>query len=173
MSFVSTLRRRGAALGVIALCAGGLAACAEDIGPGAYTPYAAGSVARVEEGTVLSAQPIRFRDDAGAGTGTVVGGVAGGVIGSQFGGDSAARAGLGVVGAIAGAAAGHALAQSASERDGFVYTVRIARDGQAIQIPQADPYPIPSGTRVYVSFGPDRARVQPIGGYAPPPPPFR
>lgn len=173
MSTAPVPRRRGAALAILAATSMSLVACAEDIGPGAYTPYAAGSVAQVEEGLVISAQPIRFRDGESTGTGTVVGGVAGGVVGSQFGGGAAARAGLGVAGALAGAVVGNAIAKNANERNGFVYTIRVARDGRTIQVPQADSYPIPQNTRVYVSFGPDRARVQPIGGYAPPPPAYR
>lgn len=173
MSISTPLRRRGATVAILAAASMGLVACAEDIGPGAYSPYAAGSVAQVEEGVVIGAQPIRFRDDESAGTGTAVGGVAGGVIGSQFGGGAAARAGLGVAGALAGAVLGNAIAKNGNERNGFVYTIRVARDGRTIQVPQADAYPIAQNTRVYVSFGPDRARVQPIGGYAPPPPTYR
>lgn len=167
------LRRRGPALAVALLATLGLAACAEDIGPGVYSPYTAGSVARVEEGVVVAAQPIRFRDDGATGGATAAGAVGGGIIGSQIGGSSGANAVLGVVGAVAGAAIGNAVARNANERPGFVYTIRLARDGGTIQVPQVDPYPIAQGAHVYVSFGPDGARVQPISGYAPPPTPYR
>lgn len=172
MLIPAALRRAGAAFGLAAIASMSLVACAEDIGPGAYSPYVAGSIARVEEGVVVNAQPIRFRDDPSSGASTVVGGVAGGVIGSQFGGDSAARAGLGIVGAVAGAVVGNAVARNVNERNGFVYTIRLTEGGRMIQIPQADIHAIPNGVPVYVSYGPDRERVQAIGGYplAPPAP---
>lgn len=170
MSFFSSIRRPATAIGLAILASGSLAACAEDIGPQAYPAYAVGSVARVDEGVIVASNPIQFRGGPENGAGTVLGGVTGGVIGSQFGGRGGDRALFGVLGAIGGAVAGNAIARSANDRPGVNYVIRLRRGGRQIQVAQADAYPIPTGTHVYVSYG-DRVRVQPIGGYGPPAPP--
>ncbi len=160
------LRKGAVAASLLVLAGGSLAACADDLGPQNYGPYAAGSVARVDEGVTVDARPIHFNGyDNGAGT--IGGGVAGAVVGSQFGGRYD-HGTFGVLGAIGGAVIGHEIAKGAGSQDGFVYTVRLRRDGRLIQVAQADRYPIPQGTRVFVSYG-DRVRLQPIT--APPPPP--
>ncbi len=166
-SFISR-RTPGATAALVILAAAGMAACAEDIGPRNYSPYSAGSIARVDEGVVVGTQPIRFGGyDNGAGT--VGGAVVGGVVGSQFGGRYD-HGTFGLLGALGGALAGNAIAKNANDRQGFNYTIRRRRDGALVQVAQADAYPIPQGTRVYVSYG-DRVRVQPIAGGPPPAPP--
>lgn len=160
---------RGVALAAVATLASiNLAACAQDIGPGQYSRFEAGAPARVEEGRVVSSRPITLGGGDRGGS-AVVGGVAGGVIGSQFGGRGVDRAGMGIAGAVLGALAGNAIAKG-NEQHGFAYVVSF-RDGSTVEIPQADPYPIANGSRVFVSFG-DRVRVRPAdeGERLPPPP---
>ncbi len=158
--------------GVIALTLSGLAAvslsaCAEDHGPGYYHPYQEGAIAHVEEGTVVSFRPVQFGPGDTTG-GTLVGGVGGALVGNAVAGRHDRGAGT-VLGALGGALIGNAIASS-DRVNGFAYTIR-RRDGQLIEIAQADPQPIPAGTRVTVSYGAGRARVAPLDGYAPPPPP--
>lgn len=162
-----SLRKRAVAVSLVLLATAGVTACAEDIGPRNYGPYAAGSIARVEEGQVIGAEPIRFGGyDNGAGV--IGGGVAGAVVGSQFGGRYD-HGSFGVLGALGGAVIGHEIAKNANDRRGFNYTIRRRRDGRLVQVAQADDYPIPQGTQVYISYG-DQVRVQPIvGGPAAPP----
>lgn len=149
----------------------GLAACESDLGPARYSPYEAGVPARVEEGRIVSWRPIRFGDPGAVNGATGVGAVGGGLLGASIGGDrhGDSLAG-GLVGAVVGGVLGHELAKS-GDRQGFAYVIRM-NDGHTIEVPQAQPNPIPNGTRVNVIFGP-RVRVEPIGAayYGPPPPP--
>jgi outer membrane lipoprotein SlyB len=178
---MARLSRRFGLVSVAALAALSLAACAEDIGPGRYERFEAGAPARVEEGRVISSRPITLGggDRNGA---TAVGAISGGVVGAQFGGRGVDHAAFGIAGAVLGALAGNAIAKN-NETQGFAYVIRF-RDDSTVEIPQADPAPIPDGTRVFVSYG-DRVRVRPAGDaerlpppprdayrdYPPPPPP--
>ena len=74
-----------------------------------------------------------------------------------------------LLGGIGGALLGNAIASS-DRHPGFAYTIR-RRDGGLVEIAQADPQPIPVGTRVSVAYGGGRARVSPLGGDGYPPPP--
>ena len=49
----------------------------------------------------------------------------------------------------------------------FAYVVR-RNDGSTFEVVQPDAYPIPAGTQVNIVYG-DRVRIEPIGGYPPPP----
>lgn len=173
--------RLAALASVSALAAVTLSACAEDYGPGRYDRFEAGVPARIEEGRVITSRPIIIgRGDTGGST--AVGAISGGVVGAQFGGRGIDHATFGIAGAILGGLAGHAIAEN-NQHPGFAYVIRF-RDGSDAEIPQADPAPIPDGTRVFVSYG-DRVRIRPANGepapeyrgpppggaYGPPPPP--
>ena len=164
---------RAARSGIVAVTLAGLAAvslgaCAEERGPGYYPPYEQGAIAHVMEGVVVSSRPVEFGPGDTAG-GTIVGGVGGAVVGSAVAGRGDRGAGA-VLGAVGGALLGNAIA-SGNRVHGFAYTIQ-RPDGRLIEIAQADHDPIPTGMRVSVSYGPDRrARVSPLGGYGPPPPP--
>ena len=177
-----SLSRAAALATVTALTAVSLASCAEDIGPGRYDRFEAGAPARVEEGRVVASRPIVIGGGNTRGA-TTVGVLAGGAAGSQFGGRGIDHAAFGIAGAILGGLAGHAIAEG-NQHPGFAYIVRF-RDGSDAEIPQADPAPIPDGTRVFVTFG-ERVRIRPAGNsepapeyrgrprggeYGPPPPP--
>jgi outer membrane lipoprotein SlyB len=174
MSFHPALRNVLAA-GLMGAATLSLGACAEDRGPGVYSPYEEGYMAHVWEGTVVGARPIEFGPGDTTG-GTVVGGVGGAVVGSAVAGRGDRGAGA-VLGAIGGALIGNAIASS-NRTHGFAYTIRRG-DGRLVEVAQADPQPFPEGSRVSVSYGPGhRARVSPLygppdggGGYPPPPPP--
>ena len=159
-----------AALLLSAVAVSGLAACESDLGPSRYGPYEAGVPARVEEGRVVSFRPIRFGDPQNVNGATTAGVIGGGALGASLGGDTGGSVAGGLLGAVVGGVVGHELGKS-GERNGFAYVIRM-RDGRQLEVPQADRYPIPDGTRVNVVFGP-RVRVEPIGQayYGPPPPP--
>ena len=150
----------------------GLAACESDYGPGRYSPYEAGVPARVEQGRIVSWRPIRFTDQGNVAGATTAGVVGGGVLGASLGsnryGDGSLAGGL--IGAVVGGVLGHEIAKG-GDRQGFAYVIRM-NDGHTLEVPQAQPEPIPNGARVNVIFGP-RVRVEPIGSgyYGPPPPP--
>lgn len=154
MSFASRARL----CAVAALAALGLTACAAQTGPYSYAPYEAGMIARVEEGTIVSARPIRLETYQN-GSGGLVGGVAGAAIGSQFGGDTGGTVAGAVIGGLLGAVAGDAIANN-ENRNGFAYVIRRERDGSMIEIAQPDVQPLPLGMRVHIAYG-DRVRVTP------------
>jgi len=167
MTIRNTARSSVIALTLVSLSAAGLAACADEAGPGYYPPYAEGRIAQVQEGTVVSFRPVSFGPHDTAG-GTIIGGVGGAVAGSALAGRGSHGVGA-LLGGIGGALIGNAVASS-DRHPGFAYTIR-RRDGGLVEIAQADPQPIPAGTRVTVAYGGGRARVTPIGGGYPPPPP--
>jgi outer membrane lipoprotein SlyB len=167
MNIRSTARSGVIALTLTGLAAAGLSACAEDRGPSYYGPYEQGRIAQVEEGTIVSFRPVQFGPGDTTG-GTIIGGVGGAVAGSAIAGRGDRGVGA-LLGGLGGALIGNAVASS-NRVNGFAYTIR-RRDGQLVEIAQADPQPIPPGTRVTVSYGGGRARVAPLGGYGPPPPP--
>lgn len=138
----------------------GLGACATDPGPYAYSPYEAGAISHVEEGTVLAVRPVVF-DQQRRGSGALVGGAAGATIGSQFGGDSGGHLLGAVIGGMVGAVAGDAVS-TGNARNGFAYTIRRQRDDSVIEIAQVEPQPLQPGTRVSIVYG-DRVRVVPAG----------
>ncbi len=167
MTIRNTARSSVIALTLAGLSAASLAACADERGPGYYPPYAEGRIAQVEEGTVVSFRPVSFGPHDTTG-GTIIGGVGGAVAGSAIAGRGDRGAGA-LLGGIGGALLGNAIASS-DRHPGFAYTIR-RRDGGLVEIAQADPYPIPQGTRVTVTYGVGRAHVAPLDGYPPPPPP--
>ena len=137
-----------------------LSACATMPGPYAYSPYEAGAVARVEEGTVVTARPVAFGTQQ-QGSGALVGGLAGATVGSQFGGDSGGHLAGAIIGGLLGAVGGDAIQNNnARASTGFAYTIRRERDGSLIEVAQAEPQPIAPGTRVHITYG-DRVRVVP------------
>ena len=167
---IRTAARSGLiAIALSGVAVAGLTACADERGPGYYPPYAEGRIAQVEEGTIVSFRPVSFGPHDTTG-GTIIGGVGGAVAGSAIAGRGDRGAGA-LLGGIGGALLGNAIASS-DRHPGFAYTIR-RRDGGLVEIAQADPQPIPVGTRVSVAYGGGRARVSPLGGdgYPPPPPP--
>ena len=160
-------RRVSTALALSAVAVTGLSACADEYGPARYPPYAEGRIAHVGEGVVVSYRPVSFGPHDTS-EGTVIGGVGGAVAGSALAGRGSRGEGA-ILGAIGGALLGTAIAGS-DRHSGFAYTIR-RPDGGLVEIAQADPAPIPVGTRVTVTYGAGRARVAPMGGYGPPPPP--
>lgn len=135
-----------------------LGACATQPGPYAYSPYEAGTIARVEEGTIVSSRPVSFGSQQ-RGSGALVGGAAGAAVGSQFGGDTDGRLFGALLGGIMGAVAGDAV-QNNNTGYGFAYTIRRERDGSMIEVAQAEPQPLPNGARVHITYG-DRVRIVP------------
>ena len=161
------ISRTLAGVSLAAVAALSLGACASDLGPSQYERYEAGAPARVEEGRVISSRPITLGggDRGGA---TAIGALSGGAVGAQFGGRGVDHATFGIAGAVLGAIAGNAIAKN-NEAQGFAYVVRF-RDDSTVEIPQVDAYPIPDGTRVFVSYG-DRVRIRPAGSGESLPPP--
>lgn len=138
----------------------GLAACETMPGPYAYSPYEAGAIARVEEGTIVSARPVAFGRQQ-QGSGALVGGLAGATVGSQFGGDSGGHVAGAIIGGLLGAVAGDAVQNNnARASTGFAYTIRRERDGSLFEVAQPEYQPIPPGTRVHITYG-ERVRVVP------------
>jgi outer membrane lipoprotein SlyB len=136
----------------------GLTACATTPGPYGYSPYEAGMVARVEEGTIVSARPVAFGPRQ-QGSNAAVGGLAGAVVGSQFGGDSGGHLAGAIIGGVLGAVIGDSVEKNGAAT-GFAYTIRREPDGNLIEIAQAEPQPLSVGSRVRISYG-DRVRVVP------------
>jgi outer membrane lipoprotein SlyB len=158
LPFVSASMSRLLILGAALAGTLGLAACATTPGPDGYSPYEAGSIARVEEGTIVSVRPVRFGQQQN-GSGAAVGGLAGAAVGSQFGGDTGGHIAGAVIGGLLGAVVGDAV-QDGKTTNGFAYTIRRQHDGSLIEIPQAEPYAMPVGARVHITYG-DRVRVTP------------
>ncbi len=102
-----------------------LSSCGRDMNSNVYTSSA--PVGKVLEGVVVSARPVKIKDNdklQDNTLGMVVGGLAGGVGGAQIGkgkGQLAAAAGLGLAGAALGAVAQDKLSTS----DGMEYVVRL------------------------------------------------
>jgi outer membrane lipoprotein SlyB len=149
----------------LVLAAVGLTACASEYGPERYPAYAAGVPARVEEGRVVSFRPVQLTGES-TGGGAVAGAVVGGVAGSAVAGRRDRGVGA-LAGAVLGGLAGNAIEQN-NTRNAFAYVIR-RRDGSTFEVVQPDPGPIPVGTRVNIVYG-DRVRIEPVGGYPPPPP---
>ncbi len=148
-------------LGVTALSSALLlGACASDLGAGSYSRSSVGQISRSDSGVIMSSRPIRI-EGTKSGVGTVGGAAIGGLAGSELGGDNTGRAVGAIVGAIAGGLLGSAVEKSATESQGFSYSIRLDRDGEYISIAQAGgDYPIPNGTPVWVEYG-ERTRVIP------------
>jgi outer membrane lipoprotein SlyB len=157
---------RSAAIASVLLAGAGLAGC-ESTNAYNYAPYEAGQAVPLEPATIVNVRPVRIggRD---SGAGTVGGALVGGASGAAIGGDAAG----GLIGAVAGAVIGNAVERGATRQTGFAYDVRMQRSGRVLEVVQPDPQPIPVGSQVYVSFGP-QARIIPAGppGAPPPPPP--
>lgn len=154
-------RRRGA--GVYAALAMGalltVGGCASNQGARDYSRAEVGQVARVDEGTVISSEPVTIEGREGI-LGAATGAVIGGIAGSQIGGGDDEQAIAGVIGAVGGGIAGRQIEKSATTKPGFRYTVRLARTGELITIVQGGDVAMPNGTPVYVQYG-ERARVVP------------
>ncbi len=169
MNIRKTARSSVIALSLVGLTTVGLSACADERGPGYYPPYAEGRIAHVGEGTIVSFRPVEFGPHDTTG-GTIIGGVGGAVAGSALAGRGDRGVGA-LLGGLGGALIGNAIASS-DRVHGFAYTIR-RPDGALVEIAQADPQPIPPGTRVTVTYGAGmRAHITPLyGPPAPPPPP--
>lgn len=137
-----------------------LAGCASGLGANSYERGTVGTVARVEEGTVVASRSIVIEgSQTGQTVGTATGAVIGGVAGSQIGGGSDERAIAGVIGAVGGGILGNAIGKNATKQPGFAYTVRL-RSGELVTITQGGDLAIANGTPVLVEYG-ARARVIP------------
>jgi outer membrane lipoprotein SlyB len=137
-----------------------LAGCASGLGANSYERGQVGTVARVEEGTVVASRSIVIEgSQTGQTVGTATGAVIGGVAGSQIGGGSDERAIAGVIGAVGGGILGNAIGKNATKQPGFAYTVRL-RSGELVTITQGGDLAIANGTPVLVEYG-ARARVIP------------
>ena len=136
-----------------------LGGCASNQGARDYSRSEVGQVTRVDEGVVISSEPVTIegRDGyLGAATGAVIGGIAG----STVGGGDEERAIAGVIGAVGGGIAGRQIEKGATTKPGFRYTVRLARTDELITIVQGGDVAMANGTPVYVQYG-ERARVIP------------
>lgn len=137
-----------------------LAGCASGLGANAYERSAVGTVARVDEGTVVASRSIVIEGSrTGSTVGTAAGAVLGGIAGSELGGGRKANTAGAVVGAVAGGALGNAVGNAATRQNGFAYTVRL-RSGELVTITQGGDMAIANGTPVLVEYG-ERARVIP------------
>jgi outer membrane lipoprotein SlyB len=137
-----------------------LAGCASGLGANSYERGAVGTVARVDEGTVVASRNIVIEGSrTGAAVGTAAGAAIGGVAGSQVGGGREENAIGAVVGAVAGGALGNAIGNASTRQNGYAYTVRL-RSGELVTITQGGDIPIANGTPVLVEYG-ERARVIP------------
>lgn len=143
-----------------AVLATALAGCASGLGANTYDRSSVGQVARVEEGTVVDARPIKIEGSSqGAKVGTLTGAALGGLAGSEIGGGSKANTAGAIVGAVLGGVAGNAVGNAATAQDGYAYTIRL-RNGELVSIAQAGQYAIQPGTPVLIEYG-ARARVIP------------
>ncbi len=137
-----------------------LAGCASGLGANTYDRGSVGQVARVDEGTVVDARPIRIEGSSqNAKVGTLVGAGLGGLAGSEIGGGDKANTAGAIVGAVLGGVAGNAIGGATSAQNGYAYTIRM-RNGELVSIAQAGEYPIAPGTPVLIEYG-ARARVIP------------
>jgi len=137
-----------------------LAGCASGLGANSYERGAVGTVARVEEGTVVASRTIMIEgSQEGKTVGTLTGAALGGLAGGQVGQGRAANTAGAIVGAVAGGAIGNAIGNSATQKQGFAYTVRL-RSGELVTITQGGDMAIANGTPVLVEYG-ARARVIP------------
>ena len=137
-----------------------LAGCASGLGANTYERSAVGTVARVDEGTVVASRSIMIEGSQTSSTvGTAAGAAIGGIAGSEVGGDRKANTAGAVIGAVAGGVLGNAIGKAATSQNGFAYTVRL-RSGELVTITQGGDLPIANGTPVLVEYG-ARARVIP------------
>lgn len=132
--------------------------CASNQGARDYKTSEVGQITRVEEGVIVSSEPVNIEGREGV-IGAVTGAVIGGIAGSQIGGDDASRTVGGVAGAVGGGVIGREIEKSATKKAGFRYTVRM-NDGELITIVQGGDVAMANGTPVYVQYG-QRARVVP------------
>ena len=138
-----------------------LAGCASGLGANSYERSAVGTVARVDEGTVVASRAIMIEGSrSGETVGTATGAVLGGIAGGQVGQGRAANTAGAVVGAVAGGVLGNAIGKSATQKPGFAYTVRLRKSGELVTITQGGDIAIANGTPVLVEYG-ERARVIP------------
>lgn len=148
-----------AAFAVFALA---LAGCASGLGANTYERSEIGTIARVDEGTVVASRSVQIEGSSkGKGAGTVAGAVIGGMVGHQFGGGRDERAIGAAVGAVGGAIAGGAIGDQATQKQGYAYTIRL-RSGELVSVAQGGDIAIPNGTPVLVEHG-DRVRIIPQG----------
>ena len=136
-----------------------ISGCASNQGARDYKSSEVGQVTRIDEGTIVSAEPIMIEGREGylgAATGAVIGGIAG----SQIGGGDDEKAIAGVIGAVGGGIAGRQVEKSATKKPGYRYTIRLTKSGELITIVQGGDVAMANGTPVYIQYG-ERARVVP------------
>jgi outer membrane lipoprotein SlyB len=142
-----------------------LAGCASGLGSNSYERAEVGAMARVDEGVVVGSRAVTIEGSRqGSSLGTVAGAVIGGMVGHQFGGGSDERAIGAAVGAVGGAVAGNAIGKSATEHQGYAYTVRL-KSGELVSVVQGGDMLIPNGAPVLIERG-ERVRVIPQGASA-------
>lgn len=120
---------------IFMLIAAGLIAtgCASELGGTTYQRGEAGSIQRVEYGTILSLTPVQIegtKSNIGAGAGAIAGGIAGSTVGGGKGSGVAA-----VIGAVAGGLLGSATEEGMTRAQGVEIGLRMD-DGREISIVQ-------------------------------------
>lgn len=159
MSFSIKSFGTASAMGLMLLVTG----CASSYGGNEYGAGTVGQPATVREGYVVSVRPVKIK--AGNNNqviGTVVGAAIGGIAGSQVGGGREENAVGAIAGATIGGVVGNEVAKGSNTRDGYAYVIDFG-DGEVLEITQGADIYVQPGTRVFVSFYPDRARIQPAG----------
>ena len=106
-----------------------------DVGADDYTAAQARQAFIEEDGTVMSAKPVKIHGQGGL-TGTALGGLAGGALGNLVGGGRG-KILMTIVGGIAGAVGGNTIQEKASGADGVQLTVKL-ESGKKIVVVQED-----------------------------------
>lgn len=140
----------------LAMMTGG---CVNTYGANQASSTSVGQASTVRQASVVSVREVRITPDnsiIGSVTGAVLGGLAGSTVGRS---DRANTAGA-VGGAVAGGLVGNQAGKALNSRPGYAYVVQF-ENGDLREITQgADIYMAP-GSRVNVTFGPNRVVVSP------------
>ncbi len=136
-----------------------LGGCVSDLGANDYQRSAIGEVSHADSGVVIASRFIKI-EGSKTGAGAIGGAGLGAVIGKEAGSHGRNSAIGAVGGAIIGGLLGAAIENSATERTGFAYTIKLDRDGEIITITQGGDVAISNGTPVWIEYG-ERARVLP------------
>ncbi len=136
-----------------------LGGCVSDLGANDYQRSAVGEVTHADSGVVIASRVIKI-EGSNSGVGVVSGAGLGAVIGKEAGSHGRDSAIGAIGGAIVGGLLGAAIENSATERTGFAYTIKLDRDGEIITITQGGDVAIANGTPVWIEYG-ERARVLP------------
>lgn len=127
----------------------GLTGCNSDISPNDYSSDAAGVVAKVVPGEVLSKRVVNVKTDTGVGK--VAGAVAGGIAGSAIGGGRGALLGV-VGGAVLGGVLGEHVEDAVNTQKAYEYIVKLST-GDIITITQGLSTDLAVGQKVLLLYG--------------------